>query len=602
VGLATPAVKSSQDAEDERPQRRSPAPYLVLALYVLGAVYVTARLWADPARLAQNGDLHDVDQMAWFMRYSELAVVHFHLPALVTSAMNAPHTVNLMWNTSLLLPGVIVSPVTFLFGPQVALNLLLTVGFAGSAASMYFVLRRWGARISSAAVGGALYGFSPAMTGSGIGHYHLVLAMAPPLMIDAILRIVTGRGRPVRTGLWLGLLAAAQLFIGEEALIDTAIAAGVLLVVLIACRPKEVPGKIKPTLIGGGVAAVTALILCARGLWVQFHGFHSNGAYNVVSHHGQLTHLYTIPYAFVVPSDQVLFRTGWSENVVNNYPQPSPEYLAYLGILLVIVLVAAGIYYWRKLPIRVAFLTFVVLEILSLGAEPIGPYPGAALPWHWIQNLPMMSSTLPDRLSLLADGAAAAVLAFALDQFRSRTVAADRKTWRKPAFVGMAVAVIALLPLFPVPYAPGVVGTAPGGYSRAIERLNLPANATMLVVPVPNGGVTWPMRWYAAKGLPAHMIGGDFIDASAKGRTSRSGRAAETEFTTYLDALWDRRNAGPGPSLAAIKAQMAAWKPAGIVAYSSPTSPLGSYLIKVFGTPTVKVGNVMAWKTDSSWM
>ena len=603
MGLATPAVRSSQDAADERPVRRSPAPYLVLALYLIGALYVTARLWSDPAGLAQNGDLHDVDQMAWFMRYAEQAVVHFHLPALVTSAMNAPHSVNLMWNTSLLLPGVIMSPITFIWGPQVTLNVLLTLGFAGSAASMYFVLRRWGARISSAALGGALYGFSPAMTGSGIGHYHLVLAFVPPLMIDAILRIVTGRGGAIRNGLWLGVLAAAQFFIGEEALIDTAIAAAVLLVVLIACRPKDVPGRLRPSLIGGGVAVVTALVLCARGLWVQFHGFHSNGAYNVVSHHGQLTHLYTIPYTFVVPSDQVLFHNGWSEGVVNNYPQPTPEYLAYLGILLVVVLLAAGIYYWRSLPIRVAFLTFIVLEIFSLGAQPIGPYPGAALPWHWIENLPMMSSTLPDRLSLLADGAAAAVLAFALDKFRSREVRADSKTWQKPAFVGMAVAVIALLPLFPVPYAPGVVGAAPGGYVSAIESLHLSDNATVLVVPVPNGGVTWPMRWYADKGLPAHMIGGDFIDASAKGRKSRSGRAGETPFTMYLDALWDKvDDAGPGPSMAAIQAQMAAWKPAGIVAYSSPTSPLGSYLLKIFGKPTAQYGNVMAWKTNSSWM
>ncbi len=80
MGLATPAVKSSQDAADERPVSRSPAPYLVLALYLIGALYVTARLWSDPAGLAQNGDLHDVDQMAWFMRYAEQAVVHFHLP------------------------------------------------------------------------------------------------------------------------------------------------------------------------------------------------------------------------------------------------------------------------------------------------------------------------------------------------------------------------------------------------------------------------------------------------------------------------------------------------------------------------------------------
>jgi hypothetical protein len=600
VGLATPAVKSPQDTADERPRRRSYAPYLVLAAYLLGGIYLTIRLWPDSP---QQGDPHDVDQMAWFMRYSEQAIVHFHLPALVTSAMNAPHTVNLIWNTSLLLPGVIMSPVTFIWGPQVSLNVLLALGFAGSAATMYLVLRRWGARVSSAALGGALYGFSPAMTGSGIGHYHLVLAMLPPLMIDAFLRIVTGRGNAVRCGLWLGLLASAQFFIGEEALIDTAIAAAVLLIVLAACRPKDVPGRLRTSLAGVGSAAATALVLCGRGLWVQFHGVSSPAAYNVVSHNNHLTHLYTIPYSFVVPSDTVLLRDGWTKDIVARYPQPSPEYLAYLGIPLLILVLAAGVYYWRKLPVRVVFLTFLVLELLSLGGQNIGPYPGAALPWHWVENLPVLSSNLPDRLALLADGAAAVVLAFALDLFRARSVAPGRRRWRRPAFVGMAVAVIALLPLLPAPYAPDAPAPVPSGYVGAISKLHLPANATVLFVPVPNGAVTMPLRWYAETGLPQHMIGGDFIDATADGRRSRSGRSGETPLTNYLDNLFSLvPDIGPGPTLAQITTQMSEWKPAAIVADASPTSPLGAYLLKIFGPPTIQYEKVMAWKTNSSWM
>jgi hypothetical protein len=611
VGLATPAVKSPQDTAEDRPGRRSTAPFIVLVAYAVGALYITSRIWLHPAGRAQSGDIHDVDQMAWFMRYAELAVAHFHLPALVTSAMNAPHSVNLMWNTSLLLPGVVMAPVTYLFGAQVSLNLLLTLGFAGSAAAMYFVLRRWGASVLAAGLGGALYGFSPAMTGSGIGHYHLVLAMVPPLMIDAILRIVTGRGRPVRNGLWLGLLASAQLFIGEEALIDTAIAAAVLLLVLAVCRPRSVLGNVRPVLLGGATAAVTALILSGRALWVQFHAAHASGAYNVVSHHGQLTHLYTIPYAFVVPTNQVLIRNGWSAGIVARYPQPTPEYLAYLGIPLTIVLLAAGIYFWRVLPIRLAFLTFLLLELLSLGGQPIGPYPGAGLPWYWLQGLPMLSSTLPDRLSILADGAAAAVLAFALDRVRARgnavaaapTGASLRERMRTPSFAALAVVAIALVPLFPIPYTPAKVANTPTGYVQAIQALHLPGSATVLIVPVPSGGVTRPMRWYAEHGLPQQMVGGDFIDAAAKGRTSRSGRAGETIVSQYLNSLWVKNpHPGPAPTEAQIRAQMAAWKPAGIVADAPPTTAIGQYLLKIFGPPTVRYGRCLAWLTGPSGM
>jgi hypothetical protein len=600
VGLATPAVKSSHDTAEERPGGRSPAPFLVLGCYLLGALYLTARVWVNPAVLAQSGDMHDVDQMSWFMRYSELAVAHFHLPALVTSAMNAPHTVNLMWNTSLLLPGIIMSPITAIAGPQVSLNLLLVLGFAGSAASLYFVLRRWGASIIASAIGGALYGFSPAMIASGIGHYHLVLALVPPLIIDALLRIVTGRGSAIRNALWLGLLAAVQLFIGEEALIDTIIAGAVLLIVLAACRPRGLVQQARRSLAGLATAAGVALVLCSYGLWKQFHGVSlaSSGAIPVVQHLHKLTHLYTIPYAFVVPSSKMIIHTGASAQIYEMYPQPAPEYLAYLGIPLIIVLLAAGVYFWKQLPIRIAFLTFLLLELLSLGGQKIGPYPGALLPWYWIQSLPLLRSVLPDRLSILADGMAAVVLAFAIDQVRVRW-ANPAKGWRNPAVLGVGVAVLALLPLVPVPYSPAKANRVPAGYAATWTAMHLAHNARVLVVPVPNGALTNPLRWYADRGYPQQMIGGDFIDASKRGRTSRSGRSAETQLGDYLNSLLGFPPPAPvvvrQPTQAQVRAQMAVWNPAAIVANTSPDSPLGIFLIKEFGRPTVQEHKWLGW-------
>ena len=608
MGLATPAVKASQETAEERPGPRSFGPYLVLGAYLLTALYETALLWGDPAGRMQSGDKNDVDQMSWFMRYSAEAVSHFHLPALVTSAMNAPHSINLMWNTSLLLPGVIMTPVTLLAGPQVSLNLLLFIAFAGSSACMYLVLRRWGASILPAFLGGGLYGFSPAMIGSGIGHYHLVLALIPPLMIDALLRIVTGRGSAIRNGIWLGVLAAAQLFIGEEALIDTCIAGGVLLVVLICCQPRGVLADAKRKFIGLGSAAIVALVLCARALWVQFHGvpLANGGAYNVVLHNGKLTHLYTIPYAWVVPSSRVLLHTYASAKIADNYPQPSPEYLAYLGIPMIILLLAAGIYFWRVLYIRVAFLTFLVLELLSLGGQPIGPYPGKLLPWSWLGNLPGLKSVLPDRLSILADGAAAAVLAFALDQAIRRWHASGKARMdtllRNPYVVCYGVALIALLPLAPTPYGYTSVASTPAGYTATYTALHLPSNAAVLVVPVPNGNLTAPLRWYAETGAPERIIGGDFIDPSVYGHQSRSGRAGQTPLTEYLNALQANSKPQSIPTRGQIVAQMAAWKPAAIMALCPPGGELSQFLIREFGPPQVHNGYWLGWRLNSSGM
>src|SRR5215472_5000761 len=196
MGLVPPAVETPPAAEGQASTARDRARWLVLSGYLLAAVALTWRLWADPAGRAQAGDPHDVDLFVWYMHYAAAAIAHGRLPALVTTAMNAPTGVSVMWNTSLLLPGMLLTPVTLLAGPQASLTVLLTLGFAGSAASLFWVLRRWGASTSAAALGGAVYGFSPALVNAGIGHYHLVLAVTPPLIIDALLRIVTGRGHP----------------------------------------------------------------------------------------------------------------------------------------------------------------------------------------------------------------------------------------------------------------------------------------------------------------------------------------------------------------------------------------------------------------------
>jgi hypothetical protein len=161
-GATDSAVSApGQALEAERPWRRlrTTAPWLVVCCYLIGAVAVAARLWADPAGREQFAGVGDNELFSWFLRYAATAVAHGHLPALVTIAMNAPQGVNLMWNTSFLLPGVLLTPVTLLAGPQVSLTLALTLGFAGSAASLFWVLRQWGASLGAAALGGAVYGF-----------------------------------------------------------------------------------------------------------------------------------------------------------------------------------------------------------------------------------------------------------------------------------------------------------------------------------------------------------------------------------------------------------------------------------------------------------
>ena len=565
--------------------------WLVVGCYLLAALAVTWRLWADPAARAQAGDTGDVDLFAWFMRYDAVAIAHGHLPALVTTAMGAPRGVNLMWNTSVLLPGILLAPVTLLAGPQVSLTIMLTLGLAGSAASLFWVLRRWGACTGAAALGGAVYGFAPALVNAGIGHYHLVLAVLPPLMIDALLRILTGRGSAIRSGVWLGLLAAAQLFTGEELLAETALAAVVLVVVLAVSYPRAVRDRARDVASGIGVSAAIALLICGHALWVQFAGpltEHNNPA-------GPDPFTNRLAF-FVDPPGNLLLHTRATAAAAAAYSRGLPEYLGYLGWPLLVVLVAATIRYWRDPKVRTVAACWLVLELLSLGGGTLShggfQFPGYLLPFHWLQGSPVLSQALPDRLSILADGAAGAVLAFSLDL--ARRTASPVRAWSRA--VPVAVAVLAVLPLVSLPYPVVPVTATPAGWQAAFTRLRLAPDARVLVVPVALRRHTEVLRWQADTGDPVSMIGGYFIGPNRHGQQAIYIPGPATSAAQYLDALWD----GPPPpdplSPGLIRADIAYWRPAAVVAVTGRGSRLGRYLTGLFGRPAFAVGSVLAWR------
>jgi hypothetical protein len=601
VSVVPSAVEQSRAADHPRARAGGGAQWLILGCYLLGAVALTWRLWADPTARSTVGDPGpaDVDLFAWFLRYEATAIAHGHLPALVTTAMNAPRGINVMWNTSILLPGILVSPVTLLAGPQVSLTILLTLGFAGSAASLFLVLRRWGASLGAAALGGAVYGFSPALLDSGIAHYMLVLAILPPLIIDALLRIVTGRGDAVRSGAWLGLLAAAQLLTGEELLVNTAVAGLVLVVALAASRPRAIADRASDVAFRIGISAAVALVICGYPLWVQFHGpLVSRGS------PWPTASFITAPGAFVTPPGTLLFHTSASAAAAAVDPPGVWEYLAYLGWPLLVVLVAAALWFWRDLRVRAAAVCWAFLELCALGGHTIRAgglhYPGTLLPWHWLEGLPVFSQMLPSRLSLLADGAAAAVLAFSLDLARwpaRRSAAGPAPDWRRRT-VPAAIAVLAVLPLIPLPVQTAALPPVPAGWQAAFTRLRLPADARVLVVPVPYSHRSQTLRWQADTGQPRSLIGGWFIgpDSSGQAAVEYFGPPTINTFALYLDALWSGSRPGSGPPQPQIRADLDYLRPAAVVAVTSRGSALGRFLTGLFGQPSFQIKQVLAWR------
>jgi hypothetical protein len=573
--------------------------WVIPCLYLAVAVALTWRMWANPAStVPTNGTPKvsaDIYLNAWFMRYTATALAHGHLPALVTTALNAPQGVNAMWNTSMLLPAALLAPVTLLAGPVVSLTILLTMGFAGSAAALYIVARRWGAGFVAAGIGGALYGFSPAMLVVAEDHYHLQFAVLPPLIVSAVLRLATGRGQLVRTGIWLGVLVAAQVFIAEELLVDTALATAIALAVLAACRPSRVLARIGATAAGIAIAIGVSVLLVGHALWVQFHGpLAETGSPWRLGRYGN------IPADFVTAPKAVLFHGQQFQAFLNATNQFNVEYFAYLGWPLLGLAAATTVLCWRDLRVRVAALTFWLLELMGVGGHAVSVaglrIPGTLLPWHWMLHVPVVSQALPQRLSILADGALGVALAFGID--RARTATAPWPAWRRPVIA--AAAALALLPVIPLPIPGGTASPAPPGFAAAITGLHVRSGAPVLVLP-PTKGLA--MQWQAMSGAPISLVGGYCIVPDSTGHavaceTYKVLTPDEHLALIRMALLWFHKRGHFDPPADAMAATITGLRPAAVVAQAGRKSLLARYLTRFFGAPTIRRGQILGWRLN----
>ncbi len=384
-----------------------------------------------------------------------------------------------------------------------------------------------------------------------LAHYDLELAILPPLIIHAGVRLAVGPPVPAwrparlpvrwlarvpawaRTGAWLGLLVAAQLFTSEELALTTALAGVLVVLVLAVSRPRTALRRVPPAAAGLVIAAVVALALTGSALWTQFRG--------PLTQHGS-THPLDVFVndltSFVTPQGALFFHTAASAAAAASYQGGLPEYLGYLGWPLIGVLAVAAVASWRRLAGRAAAITLVVLCVFSLGGHPLiagRTYPAVDLPWHWIEKIPAFAPILTDRLSILADGAAAVLLAVGIDEVRAR-LAAHRPA-RLAQLAVLAVAVVCCLPLLPRPLPESSTPPLPAGWSAVFARLHLAPGSRVLVLPFPRPNVTLALRWSADSGEPSAMTGGYFIGPGI-GSQARLGGLMPRRIPEYLNYLW----------------------------------------------------------------
>lgn len=460
--------------------RQLPRWPLVFVGYLVIAVALLRSLWVDPG--ARGYGVSDATLFTWFIGWVPHAVLHGTNP-FVTHLLNAPSGVNIMWSTPVVLLALVMTPVTLLAGPVVALNTLLTLAPAVSAIAAYGAARRW-VSVWPAAVAGLLYGFSPYMVGATRGHLHLTFAPFPPLLLVLLYDLFTGRRSPRRTGLWLGLLVAAQALISEE-LLATAALIGVLGVLIAAAQNRlAVRAQLAPLARTLGWCALIAAVLLAWPLWIQFRGpYRVSGS--IQPHDVAVSDLFT----FVVPTWAQWLAPHQALERSQRFTGSGVEVSAYFGIPLLLLLAALAVRLRRDPLVRALTPLFALVALLSLGGHLHidGRITGIRLPWLLAEKLPVIGNALPSRLALYLTLFAGLALAIWLEQARP---------WPTPQRAGVALlTAAALVPLFPAPMHAREM-RAPAFFTTAAVHV-IPAGSRVLVAPYPRPDIPAAMLWQA---------------------------------------------------------------------------------------------------------
>ncbi|HEV2029942.1 MAG TPA: hypothetical protein VGS16_15645 [Candidatus Dormibacteraeota bacterium] len=547
--------------------RRSPATWAALLVYALLAVAVFSSTWIDPAR-SWIGSPKDPGLFIWYLGWIPHALSQWQNP-LFTDHLSYPHGVNLMWNTSMIFPALLLWPVTATFGPVVAYNVLITAGIALSAWLGFLAASRFidGPVWSFAA--GLIYGFSPALMAQALGHPHASVALFPPIALLLGHEIlVRRRMHPAVAGALAGVATALQLLTGEELLAMTLLVAAVGVALLALLHRGEVRAVLPYAAKAAGVALLVFAVLAAYPLGFQFLGPQR------VAGNLQQPDLYVSDLlAFFVPARFIHITGNTTEND------------AYIGLPLLLLFAAGMVVGWRREWMRWTALTTVAVAVLSLGPHLHinGNVTPVWLPWSAVAALPLMGSALPARLmgigflgvGMVVAGACAIALRAA-------------RPWRVAAGVLLVAGIAAILPSVPYQTASAALPaffTSGGGSEKIL------LGSVVLVTPFSSRQSTAAMYWQAAADYRFRMPEGDAF-------TPGPYLGPHPSFIqTTLDELDAGQTLAVTPEVRAMA--LADLKAFGVTTIVSGPSPgqqaIVRFLTEVAGQAPLEDGGVQVW-------
>jgi hypothetical protein len=579
----------------------------VIVVYVLVSLIANWDIWTGGVTHSiQTSGGQDPAMELYFLAQTPWLILHGHNP-FANNFLNAPMGLNVLDSTSITFLGVLGAPVTLIFGPIATYNVMLNLALAGSALAFYFMARRFIAWWPAAFVGGLVYGFSPFAYAQGLSHLVWTFDAIPPLLILFVDRFFRKKtASPWWSGLAIGACFVVEFYVSAEAFATLVIFTAIGAVVMALYWWRRTPHVDVPRLTRMCVCAVVVGILgVSFGAWSALKGpEHINGPEQTVQ---SLAGLATDPVGLVVPTlnqhftfgaanygDKLVADRSASWQVVFEAPD---ENGTYVGVTLLIALVAGAVILRRRRIVQFAVLMAVVALVLSMGShlQFAGHHTGLPLPFDVLTHLPVVKSLTAVRLMEYFWLFAALLLALVVEAVYSALAARDedRHHWVAWAVSG-ALVVVVLLPLVPAwPYS-STQADVPAWFTH--DARSLPVGTNVVVYPVATALNASAMIWQAEADVTFKMPGGYAIFASPPGGTATFW-ATSSPLTGALESCAANGTGTLSPS--DVRDQLRAWGTRYVVVpSSSPGAPCAEKVFEgALGAPQRHQG-VLLWASS----
>ena len=401
---------------------RSPAArHLALLLGYLAAGI--AATWPDASYLTGHRlpAVRDISGYVWDLWWTAHQVAHLGNPWF-TSHMAAPAGIQLGYDTTMPLAGLIMTPVTQAFGPSASFSLLSIVAPGLLCYVMYRAARLWLAGPGAIAAG-ALFGLSSMLAWQDWFHLNIALGtLFLPMTLESAVRLRRSPG--IRQGIILGLVLGGSVLVNQESAVMAVLLAAVVLVPWLIGRPSA--GRLRALATG----ALTASVVASPQLIAMVQQAAAGGASVSPAMLASSYDSYGagLPGLFA-PSPQVGHLGLHGLAAIYQYRIPT-ESVATFGLVLSVLAVCGLAASWRRRSAWLLALLWLGGAALALGPTLVigsrvhvplattwdGARMSLIMPYTWLVRVPGLSALREaDRLALIGLVGAAVLAGSAVD-------------------------------------------------------------------------------------------------------------------------------------------------------------------------------------------